>query len=253
MKVLLLLAAPWILPAPPTHPTPPGVELGTIRADTYEELLVEYAAELAEHEELVASTRGVSERERLARKHPVRSYWRKFKSLARQDGRALLWMLANADTYEQEPKKVAREKERAYEQLFDDHLDAEWFDDVLRQLKDDAALFGEAGLEARYTLVAEKSTSSATRAHALYRLGWLYRESDDRERKSRADDVLERCAREFPGTRYGTSALANIIDASELEPGKPAPDFYAETIEGHGFKLSDYAGKVVLLDFYGFW
>jgi peroxiredoxin len=35
--------------------------------------------------------------------------------------------------------------------------------------------------------------------------------------------------------------------------GKPAPDFYAETIDGHAFKLSDYKGKVVLLDFYGFW
>jgi peroxiredoxin len=26
-----------------------------------------------------------------------------------------------------------------------------------------------------------------------------------------------------------------------------------ETIDGHQFKLSDYRGKVVVLDFYGFW
>ena len=32
-----------------------------------------------------------------------------------------------------------------------------------------------------------------------------------------------------------------------------APDFDAKTIDGHEFKLSDYRGKVVLLDFYGFW
>lgn len=253
MKVLLLLAAPWILPAPSTNPTPPALAAPANVADTYEELVADYATELTEHEELVASTRGVDARERLAKKHPVRSYWRKFKAVARKDGRGLLWMLANVDVYAQEPEKIAKEKERLYEQLFEDHLAADWFDEVLRSLKDDADLFGEAGLEERYLLVAEESTSAETRAHALYRLGWLCRSSADHERKERADAVLQRCAREFPGTRYGTSALANIIEDADLQPGRAAPDFYAETIEGHAFKLSDYAGKVVLLDFYGFW
>lgn len=253
MQVLLLLLTPWILPAASSQPTPPEATPPAIGADTYEELLAEYAVDLAEHEEVVASTRGLDARERLAKKHPVRKYWRKFRSAARKDGRALLWMLANAEVYEPEYKKIAKEKERLYDQLFEDHLDAEWFDEVLRHLKDDAGLFGEAVLEERYTLAAEESSSDETRAHALYRLGWLYRGSRDSERESRADAILERCAREFPGTRYGTSALANVITSSELEPGKPAPDFHAETIEGHEFKLSDYAGKVVLLDFYGFW
>jgi peroxiredoxin len=32
-----------------------------------------------------------------------------------------------------------------------------------------------------------------------------------------------------------------------------APDFTGKTVDGFEFDLSDYKGKVVLLDFYGFW
>ena len=35
--------------------------------------------------------------------------------------------------------------------------------------------------------------------------------------------------------------------------GKPAPDITGEDIEGTSFKLSDYRGKVVMLDFWGNW
>ena len=33
--------------------------------------------------------------------------------------------------------------------------------------------------------------------------------------------------------------------------GKPAPEIEGEDIDGKKFKLSDYRGKVVLLDFWG--
>jgi hypothetical protein len=35
--------------------------------------------------------------------------------------------------------------------------------------------------------------------------------------------------------------------------GKPAPDIEGEDVDGKAFKLSDYKGKVVLLDFWGHW
>ncbi|HTB26119.1 MAG TPA: TlpA disulfide reductase family protein [Puia sp.] len=37
------------------------------------------------------------------------------------------------------------------------------------------------------------------------------------------------------------------------DAGKPAPDFVKQTKEGKTFKLSDYKGKYVLLDFWGSW
>ncbi len=38
-----------------------------------------------------------------------------------------------------------------------------------------------------------------------------------------------------------------------LSVGDRAPDFEAQDVEGTRFKLSDYRGKVVVLDFWGFW
>jgi len=43
------------------------------------------------------------------------------------------------------------------------------------------------------------------------------------------------------------------ISKSDLEPGKLAPDIEGEDIDGQKFKLSEYRGKVVLLDFWGHW
>jgi cytochrome oxidase Cu insertion factor (SCO1/SenC/PrrC family) len=38
-----------------------------------------------------------------------------------------------------------------------------------------------------------------------------------------------------------------------LAVGKVAPDIVGEDIDGKEFKLSDYRGKVVVLDFWGNW
>lgn len=38
-----------------------------------------------------------------------------------------------------------------------------------------------------------------------------------------------------------------------LAVGQPAPEIVGEDIDGVPFKLSDYRGKVVVLDFWGHW
>ena len=35
--------------------------------------------------------------------------------------------------------------------------------------------------------------------------------------------------------------------------GRIAPDFETQDVDGAPFKLSDYRGKVVVIDFWGFW
>ena len=40
---------------------------------------------------------------------------------------------------------------------------------------------------------------------------------------------------------------------AELAAGKEAPEIEGEDVDGEKFKLSDYRGKVVLLDFWGHW
>ena len=53
----------------------------------------------------------------------------------------------------------------------------------------------------------------------------------------------------------GTEAKAKLLLAKiqRFGLGKPAPDIAGQDLLGRAFKLSDYRGKVVLLDFWGFW
>jgi hypothetical protein len=51
----------------------------------------------------------------------------------------------------------------------------------------------------------------------------------------------------------GEAADAELFEIRHLQPGKAAPDIAGEDIDGKAFKLSDYRGKVVLLDFWGDW
>ena len=48
-------------------------------------------------------------------------------------------------------------------------------------------------------------------------------------------------------------AVANAATPPLLSPGATAPDFTAYTVDNRAVKLSDFAGKVVLLDFWATW
>ena len=48
-------------------------------------------------------------------------------------------------------------------------------------------------------------------------------------------------------------AAAAPHDPKNLEIGKPAPEIQGKDVTGKSFKLSEYRGKVVVLDFWGDW
>jgi len=47
--------------------------------------------------------------------------------------------------------------------------------------------------------------------------------------------------------------LALFVSRPAFAPGSVAPDFTAQDQDGKTFKLSEYRGKVVVVDFWGFW
>ena len=71
-----------------------------------------------------------------------------------------------------------------------------------------------------------------------------------------AEALFERAAGEFAdvdhsgGDTVGAKARAGLFELRHLIPGKPAEDIQAEDQHGVTFRLSDYRGKVVLLDFW---
>jgi hypothetical protein len=231
----------------PAIVTPAGVD-----AQDYESLLAEYTAAQSKHQDDLADAKSLDERAKLLKKNPVQKFWRKFDRIAKSDVRGLLWLLDHVDDKEPDAKKNKKIRSGLAKRILKSDVTSADFGGVMRLLKDLDSL-GEDDILALYDKVLAQSSHADVKAQALYRKAWLFKRSSKSARKEQFDGLIELCAMTYGGTRYGTLAHAAIIKASDLEEGKPAPNFYAETLEGHGFKLSDYKGKIVLLDFYGFW
>jgi hypothetical protein len=85
-------------------------------------------------------------------------------------------------------------------------------------------------------------------------------EAKDAEKLNKeSEELFQRVVDKFAnvkGNRGGTladEAKKQLFELRFLSKGKPAPDIEAEDLDGKQFKLSDYKGKVVLLDFWGNW
>lgn len=86
--------------------------------------------------------------------------------------------------------------------------------------------------------------------------------ADSDKLSKEAETYYERLIKDFADVAYpygnklklGEMAKKNLDELrNPILVGKPAPEIEGEDIDGVKFKLSDYRGKVVLLDFWGNW
>lgn len=98
------------------------------------------------------------------------------------------------------------------------------------------------------------SRDRAIRALGLFYLARTTMDGDITvETQAQARAHLETAAREYGDTPLGKKAAGWLFRLAHLQTGQVAPDFQAVDQDGKSFKLSDYRGKVVVLDFWGFW
>ena len=57
----------------------------------------------------------------------------------------------------------------------------------------------------------------------------------------------------IPSGDRAEAAKRGLFELENLQNGMPAPEIVGPDIDGVEFKLSDYRGKVVVLDFWGDW
>ena len=249
---MIALLLPLLLPVP--------LEAGALalsltaqepQADAFAALSAEYEAAVAAHQKAIAETDDKTVRSELRKNPPAVQFWARFEALAATgEGRATLWLATHLREKGVKASERGAPATAYFEALFQSHSAAEWFHEVI------AALVNEGKIEdaKKVTLlrgVVGSATNPRTQAPALFALGQLLYGEDATKAEGKA--LLDQVAREHTRTQWGTLARAMFITAAELEVGQPAPDFFGETIDGFGFNLSDYRGKVVLLDFYGFW
>ena len=103
--------------------------------------------------------------------------------------------------------------------------------------------------------MAEKNPSPQVKGVATFSLAQHYK---DRNKSEEAERLFEEVAAKYAevasyrGT-LGEAAKANLHEIRDLAIGKVAPEIEGEDVDGKTFKLSEYRGKVVVLDFWGDW
>ena len=112
---------------------------------------------------------------------------------------------------------------------------------------------------------ADKETRAIARFLRGYKIAQAVEEEDDKTKLNamvaEARELIETAMKEAPEATLGRASLGEIAK-KELENlksvtlvsiGKSAPDVETTNLEGKKVKLSDYKGKVVLLDIWATW
>ena len=79
------------------------------------------------------------------------------------------------------------------------------------------------------------------------------REPYEREAEKLLQQVIDKYADLKHQTTLGKAAEGELFALQHLAVGKAAPEIEGGDLDGRNFRLSDYRGKVVLLDFWGNW
>jgi hypothetical protein len=156
---------------------------------------------------------------------------------------ALVWLATRADG----PDAL----KPALERLSRHHLKSEKIGPVCQRLGYNT----DASAQAFLAKVMEGSPHRDVRGTACFAMGQsLLNANKGPEAEKRFEEVVEKYA-DVQGGRgtLGESAKSQLFEARNLVTGKVAPEIEGEDVEGVRFKLSDYRGKVVVLDFWGDW
>ena len=169
---------------------------------------------------------------------------------ARGGTRARVWLLLN--TWPQDDAKRA---------LIREQLEA-----VAREGVDEESLLSlsyrvdswvkSMGLEFVEPIVRRLAENAGTAAQAQFMFGLadgLCATAKEDAERERGLALLSEVKQRWPDTEAGRRADGRIFRHTKLLVGMPIPDFEAKDVDGNAFKLSDYRGKVTVLDFWGFW
>lgn len=254
LLLILMLAQAPALEAGAQKPVTQPVQQGALSA--YDSLRIEYSkAEEAWTLSVRAAAADLEKRKELARQHPARAFAARFEELlAKGEPRANLWLATTVEHREDDRAKVAEYKRRVFAQLIETQADAPWCIEIPNALSLQRAWIDTEFVLAQLEAFAAKTKNKEAGAQALLKCyGIRSGVSSSGEQAEKAARLREQLKSEYKDTQVGKRLSQEDFRAAHLVPGKPAPDFKAVDVDGVEFKLSDYKGKVVLLDFWGFW
>ncbi len=115
-----------------------------------------------------------------------------------------------------------------------------------------------AAAEALFKHILNKAKAPLTISITKYALGKIQLTSKDAEVRRTGEAMLEDVTKNYRDAKIFKRPVADFAEGQlfeyrDLAIGKTVPDIDGEDTTGETFKLSDYRGKVILLDFWAHW
>jgi hypothetical protein len=247
-------------PAPAAAPQDGGQPAAQAQEqDPYDALEAELEAASKAWNERYSAAATDEERQKLLEEYPERVFVPRFVALAEQHPktstarRALTFVVMRGD----EPQQLAALATLERDFLLEPELALVC--PYVRSLDPNAQAF--------LLRAMTDSPHRAVKGQACYALAQLSLQkaeratdagADPKEPARRAEELLVEVTKSYAdvelwGSTLGKAAEGDLFALRELAIGKVAPDIQGQDIDGVAFKLSDYRGKVVVLDFWGNW
>ena len=157
-------------------------------------------------------------------------------------GRALLWLAENGSN---------SDAKEAVSELVDGYVDSPLMSDLAQFLRYGSYAVGHDRALEVLGKIEKGSPLPAAKAAAVFVSGVLI--LDESGKTEEAKERFRRVQKEFADTPWAARATAALFEAENLQVGMVAPDFEAIDENGKSWKSSELRGKVVVLDFWGFW
>jgi hypothetical protein len=231
-------------------------------AQQYQAIIQEYNQAQSDFNRAYTAAKTDAERQKaIQEKYPqADKYADRFLKLAEDNPKdpaafdALTWVVTRAG--------YGNEGARAMDLLLKDHVESPKLAQVCQSLRYNQSPAAEKLLRG----VMEKNPSHEVKGQATYSLAFsLHRQAARAANPNDADKVRQESealfdqvikdyadVKSFRGT-LADAARGDLFEMHNLAIGKAAPEIEGEDLDGKKFKLSDYRGKVVVLDFWGNW
>ena len=243
---------PSILALVPTLLAPQG-PLPSDTVDTYESVLTEYKQVAVEWRRAKRAAKKEDRLDEFTLPNPLPVFYERFDALAQAgEGQAMLWTGLNAGELPLTAGEVARIKRERFEGVVSGFADEPYAKTLADRLDDQEEWLTDQEIAGFLARLYEGSTREKVRAAAGYKLARRLEKNGGEEQLVRAREWYERICATFPTTREASKA-ASRLRGLKTAVGRIAPDFDAVDVDGNAFKLSDYRGKVTVIDFWGFW
>lgn len=148
---------------------------------------------------------------------------------------------------------------KTLEKLLDESITSKALGELPMMMQGYAQMAGKERVTHSLELLLEKSPHDTVKAGSLLSLGKLCCDENASETQMAAGRKhFARLIAEYPKVKGSEGIYAEVAEGflfalDNLKIGKQAPDFEVTDENGTKFKLSDYRGKVVVIDFWGIW